>query len=187
MITDIDKYVDFLCKYKINEHQFLILWLVHTKDEQNIKKYKDIKGQFNVYDIQYLIDIGFIDDFGLVNDNKRDYNIFDFIVTDKFSKAVVIDEEDAYEELCKVYPPWINVKGIKYPTIKGDPTVVAKDYFKCFKGNRLAHERIVDITRRYYQRNPPTGNIHDYILNRRWNLLENELFSGAGSDAFKVM
>jgi hypothetical protein len=186
MITDIDKYVEFLCHHRLNEHQFLILWLIHTKDTKSIAKYKDSKGNFNIHDIQYLIDIGFIDDFGLSTNNPY-FNIFDFIVTDKFSKVVVIDEEDSYEELCKVYPPWIKVQGTKYPTITGDPRVISKDYFKCHKGNRLAHQRIVDITKRYYNVNPPTGKIHNYILNRQWNLLEEELNLGVGSDAFKVL
>lgn len=181
MITDIDKYVEFLCKHGINEHQFLILWLVHNKDTESIKKYKIAKGDFSSIDIEYLIDNGFLINLG------TGYNIFDIIVTDKFSKVIVIDEDDAYEELCKVYPPWIDVRGIKYPTIKGDPMVVAKDYKKAHKGNRIAHQRILDITTKYYKTHKVTGNIHDYIQNRRWNLLEEELGKGAGTDAFRSL
>lgn len=184
MITDIDKYVEFLCDNDITANEFLILWLVHTKDTESIKKYKQAKGAFAVVDIEHLISLNFITNFSM----DGSYDIFSMMVTDKFTKRVVIDEDDAYEELQTVYPAWIEVKGTKYPTIKGDPMVVAKDYFKAHKGNRLAHKRIMDITRMYYANRPVTGNIHDYILNRRWNLLEKELGLGNNRvDAFQVI
>lgn len=185
MITDISKYIDFLCDLGISEGQFLILWLIHTKDKVSITKYKNCKGEFSIHDIEYLIDRDYINDFGIIKDGKRDYNIYDFLVTDKFSKVVIIDEEDAYQELCAVYPPWMTVKGTKWPMIKGDPYKIGKEYYKCYKGNRLAHNRIVDITKRYFSNHLVQGNIEDYILNRRWNLLESEVRDI--SDSFKTM
>jgi hypothetical protein len=183
MITDIDKYVDFLCRHQINEHQFLILWLIFNKDTESIKKYKQAKGEFSTIDIEYLIDRGWITDFNVASA----YNIFNMLVTDKFTKAVVIDEDDAYEELCKVYPPWMTIKGVKVPMISGDPSKLSKEYHKAHKGNRLAHQRILSITERYFKNKPPMTKIENYILNRHWNLLESELDKGVGQDVFKTL
>lgn len=186
MITDIDKYVDFLTENKITEHQFLILWLVHTKDEKNIIRYKRAFGQFNIDQVRDLIEKRFIDDFGTIKDGKIEFNIYNFVVTDKFSEKVIVDEEDAYLELCSIYPKWMVVKGTKWPMIKGDPYKIAKEYYKSHKGNKLSHQRVLNITQQYFSNHPVQGNIEDYILNRRWNLLEDEIVVGS-KDVFKTL
>lgn len=185
MITDIDKYVSFLADNKLTEHQFLILWLIHTKDENNIKRYKQSFGQFDVGQVIDLINRKWIDDFGIVKDNKQEFNIYKFIVGEKFAK-LIIDQEDAYEELCVVYPKFMDVKGTKYPMIKGDPYKNAKEYFKYHKGNKIKHEEAVDITKKYYTNHKVTGNIEDYILNKRWKLLKEEL-GGSSGDVFETL
>lgn len=185
MISDVDKYVSFLADNHITEHQFLILWLVYTKDTANIKKYKQSFGDFDYQAIQYLIDSGWLDDFGIAG-QAREYNIYDFIVTEKFMK-VVIDEEDAYKELCDVYPKWMVVKGTKWPMIKGDPEENAKHYKRFHKNNRLVHDRVIRITKEYFKTNPVQSNILDYIQNRRWELLDAELKQGVGKDAFRTL
>lgn len=186
MITDIDKYVEFLTENKLSEHQFLILWLVHTKDEVNIRKYRQSFGQFNIDQVIDLIQTGWIDDFGLIKDNYKTFNIYDFVVSNKFSNRVVIDEEDAYQELCAVYPPFMDVKGVKWPMIKGDPYQNAKDYYKYHKSNKLKHQEAVEITKAYFATHPVTSNIIDYILNRRW-LLFKDLVVGGSKDVFKTL
>ncbi len=186
MIADINKYVDFLISNNLTEHQFLILWLIQTKDEENIKRYRNKFGQFDVDQIFKLIEYGWIEDFGTVKDDKQNFNIYNFLVNDKFTKNVVVDEEDAYQELCAVYPKWMDVKGTKWPMIKGDPYKIAKEYLKCHKKNKLAHDRIVRITEQYFKNHPVQGNIEDYILNRRWNLLE-ELITTSTTDSFKKL
>jgi hypothetical protein len=173
MLIDISKYIDILCEHKISEQQFLILWLVHTKDTENIKKYKEKKGQFNILDLQYLVDIGLLMDFRRTEQDE--WNIYDLLVTDKFTKSVIIDEEDAYEELVKVYPPWFYVKGTKWPSVKGNPIELTKEYKKCHKNNKAAHERIIHITSTYFKGKYAIAKIEDYIRNRMWNLLETEL------------
>jgi len=187
MISDIDKYVEFLTRNSLNEHQFLILWLVHTKDTNNIAKYKEKFNNFNVVDIEYLIDTGWIEDFGIVKDNRRTFNISDFLVTDKFSKVVIIDEDDGYEELVAVYPKWITINGKKVATTTGDPYKLAKEYFKYTKGNRLVHNRVINITEKYFKGREPQTGIEKYILNRHWNLFEEEVNRGPKQDAFTVL
>jgi hypothetical protein len=188
MISNIDKYVDFLTENSINEHQFLIMWLVHTKDKDNIAKYKRKFGQFNTQDVELLIDKRWLDDFGLVKDNMRTYNIYDFMVTDKFTKVVVIDEEDSYDEFSSVYPNWLQIKGVKYPSKTGDPTKIAKEYFKSHKGNRLVHQEIVSTVKTWFATKEfAQEKIENFVLNKRWELLKEELNKGVGQDAFRTL
>jgi len=187
MISDIEKYVDFLTKNKITEHQFLILWLVHTKDVKSIAKYKRANGDFSLDAVNDLIDKGWINDFG-IKDKGRPFDIFNYVVTDKFTEVVLIDQESAYEQLCKVYPKWFVINGIRVPAISGDPYTIEKEYFKCYKGDRIEHERIVSITEKYFKNKPPMAKIENYIKNRMWNLIE-ETLPGQGNnlDAFKQL
>jgi len=186
MISDIDKYVEFLVEHKLSEHQFLLLWLIKTKNTKSIAHYKKHKD-FSISELDDLIEREWIDDFGLVRDNKRTFNIYDFIVTDKFTNAVIVDEEDAYDELKKVYPKWFNIKGTKVPAITGDPLVMAKLYFQCHKGNKLVHAKIVEITANYFKNKPPVEKMENYIKNKRWDDLEEEMGGTQSKDAFNVL
>lgn len=186
MIADIDKYVDFLTENKITEHQFLILWLVHTKDNNNIRKYKQSFGQFNTDQVIDLVDRGWIDDFGTIKDNKIEFNIYNYVVTDEFVKKFIIDEEDAYHRLIAIYPRWFIIKGIKFPTVTGDPLKISKEYAKYHKGNKLATDRVEKITKLYFEKNPiAIAKIENYVLNRMWNLFEDEAMGT--KDAFQTI
>jgi hypothetical protein len=188
MITDVSKYVDFLTRNKLTEHQFLMLWLVHTKDKTNIIKYKNTFGEFKLVDILDLIDRGWINDFGIVRDGVRTYNIYDFLVTDRFTQVILIDEDDAYEELCKNYVKFIEVKGTRYPAITGDPVKLSKDYWKAHKGNRAEHERIVELTKRFVNDNKiQKVKIENYIKNQMWKLIEESTDGPSNKDAFTIL
>lgn len=187
MISDVSKYVAFLATNKLTEAQFLILWLIHTKDVDNIAAYKRGLGDFNIEAIEDLVHRRWVEDFGLIKDNRRSFNIYDFIVTDKFTKAVLADEEEAFEELKKVYPKWFTINGIKRPAIGGDPDAMAREYrIRGHKGNKLEHDRIVDITRRYYEnKDQPDMKLENYIKNKHWTLIEEEL-PGIKFDVFNM-
>lgn len=185
MIDDIKKYVNFLCDLEITEHQFLILWLVSTKDEDTIRAYKLGKGDFRVDEIIDLIDRGYLEDFGTIKDGVRNFNIYDFLVTDKFTKSVIVDKDDAVEELLAVHPKWFNIKGTKVPAITYDIDKLGKLYFQYHKGNRLKHEKVVQITKDYYSRPGyefAQKKIEDYISGRLWILFEEEVQAHKGGD-----
>ncbi len=184
MIDDISKYLDILCDLNINEHQFLILWLVDTKDERNIARYKSKKGDFSIVDIEYLIDMGYLDDFGTIKDGHRTFNIYDFLVTDKFKKVVTIDKDDAFDELVSIYPSFFNIKGLKVPAKSFDDRL-ADEYFKYHKNNRIKHEKVIAITKDYHEKF--TGGFaqkkfEDYIRGRIWIIYQEMLTNEGGGD-----
>jgi hypothetical protein len=179
MINDINKYIDFLVKNKISEHQFLILWLVHTKDQANINRYESSLGKFSTTEVMDLVKRNWLDDYG------RATNICDMVVTEKFTKVVVIDEEDSYEELRKAYPGWLEIKGVAVPAITGDPRKISLEYFKCHRGDRAKHEEIIGIVRRWFAgKTLAQEKIENFVLNKRWELLKEKL-TATSSDTFK--
>ena len=179
MIGDIDKYVDFLSTNNLSPTQFLYLYLCYTQDKKNIDKL-----EIDRFDINYLVDNGWLSEVwegGLIV-----YDLHKSTVRKKFIDKFAIDEEDAYQQLCDVYPKWIVVKNIPYPTIKGDPAKIAEIYRKYHKNNKHLHEEAVEITKKYYNNHPVTGNIEDYILNRRWLLLK-DMINEFKKDAFSIL
>lgn len=185
MVDDIRKYVDILCELDITEHQFLILWLVSTKDEQTIARYRASKDQFKIDEITDLVDRGLLEDFGTIHNGVKSFNIYDFLVTDKFQKEVVIDKDDAIEELIAVYPSWFVIQGKKWPAKTFDIDALGKLYFPAHKGNKAKHEKIVQITKDYHEKitnGVAQKKIEDYIRGRLWILFEEALNENKGGD-----
>ncbi len=184
MIEDIEKYVAILCELNITEHQFLILWLVFHKDEKNIAKYKSYK-KFNLDEIRELIEKDLLNDFGIIKDGERNFNIYDFLVTDRFISKVVIDRDDAIEELVSAYPSWFNIGGKKIPAKNFDFDKLGAVYFAYHKGSRIKHQKVVAITKDYHEK--ITGGwaqkkIEDYLAGKLWILYEEELGSKGNAD-----
>lgn len=174
-MLDVNRYVEFLTENKLTEHQFLILWLVHMKDEKNIAKYRATFDQFNVDEVLNLIDRGWIEDFGLVKDNMRTFSIYDFIVTDKFTDTIVIDTYEAGQELIETYPSWcfINNRRISAKSCDHDELIVR--YARIIKNSRHKHNEIVDLVRKMKISNEyaPMG-IDKFVGSRHWNLLKED-------------
>lgn len=175
-MIDINNYIDFLTKNKLTEHQFLMLWLVHTKDAHNVARYKKAFGDFDIDQLEDLIDNGWIEDFGIVRDGKKTYNIADFLVGDKFTEVVVIDEFDAIEELWSAYPHWVRIGGNNKGVAKAtDPDVLGQKYIKIIKKNRQLHNRIIDAINKMKKKDPLAPmKIENFVVSRHWEVLFEE-------------
>jgi hypothetical protein len=175
-MIEIDKYVDFITEHKLSEHQFLILWLINAKDGKNIAKYRKTFDTFNTDEIKELITRGWIDDFGLVEDNIRTYNIYDFIVTNKFTETVYIDSFDAGDELIDTYPNWVMIKNIRVSAKSCDHDELISLYGKILKNNRNKHNdiiRLVQSMKELHNGYAPMG-IEKFVKSRHWTILEED-------------
>lgn len=175
-MIDIDRYVDFVTENNITEHQFLILWLVHTKDEKNITKYRKAFDHFDIDDITDLIDRGWIEDFGVIKDGVRDFNIYHFVVTDKFTEVVHIDTFEAGDELIRTYPNWLLINNKKISAKSCDHDIVAERYAKIIKNSRQKHDSIIKLIKRMKEKTEYVSmGIEKFVASRHWLLLEEEL------------
>ena len=180
-MIDINRYVDFITENKISEHQFLILWLVHTKDEENVAKYRKVFDQFKPEEIIDLIDRGWIEDFDIVKNGERSFNIYNFIITDKFTEVVYIDTFDAGDELIKVYPNWLMIDNRRISAKSCDHDLLAQRYAKIIKNNRQKHEDIVRLIRKMKEKSEFAKiGIEKFVSSRHWNLLKEELEEDSG-------
>jgi hypothetical protein len=76
-------------------------------------------------------------------------------VTEKFKQHFLIsDVEQAFNDVLRLYPSWVNVKGLEFPAVDKSPEILAKLYGEhVLKGrNALLHERFLMITELYLKR-----------------------------------
>lgn len=188
MVDDIDKYIDVLCELEITEHQFLILWLISNKDEANIAKYRLKFKNFKTNEILDLIDRGFIEDFGVVRDGIQTFNIYDFLITDSFKKRMIVDTDDAFEELVSAYPSFFNIKGQKVPAKAYDERL-AEEYRKYHKNSKSKHDKVIEITKNYHEKFTKgfaQKKIEDYIRGKIWIIYEEALKENNADIGFKM-
>lgn len=178
-MIDVKDYVTYMIDENLTEHQILILWLVHTKNANLIGQYKKKFGQFDVDQILDLINRGYIEDFGLVKDNKREFDIYNFIVGDKFSNSIYIDEYEAGEQLISTYPSFLVINGTTISAKSCDHDDLAIKYAKIIKNNRKKHERILELVKMMSTDNNGKAvmGVEKFVASRHWNLLE-EQFEG---------
>lgn len=185
-MIDISKYVDFLVKNELTEHQFLILWLIYTKDGTNIAKYRKAFDQFDTEQILELVDNGWIEDFGVIRDNLRTYNINNFLVTPKFTDTVVIDGYEAFDELVAHYPRFLKINNIKTSTMTGGYDDLAEYYNdKVIKSSRSKHEMIMSVVKKLgdNMNRYNISGIKKFLETRQYMfLLEDEEFMSSSSE-----
>lgn len=175
MIYEIDKYTDFLCNAKINPTQFFICWLLHNKDYKNLKKYLELVGVFNKEDFKDLIDKGYLLN---SNPNATSYDIINLFVTPEFAEYIIIEEDEAFEQLMEAYPDYVLVNGRRFPAkgLKLDEEKGVRElYGKIIKKNKFLHFDIITITKEWKvaTNNEATIKIDKYVVSRYWEQIRN--------------
>jgi len=155
MISDINKFVQFLADYKLTADEFLFMWLCHTKDWANIYKYVEFVGGFQPSMIRKLEDRGLV-----INVNKRgEYFADSFIVAEDFAgKAFSEDFEQCAQEFWDAYPSWLWIDGKKMPAKNWDMMAFEKFYVSKVKNTPGLHTRIMRALR--YQTESSAGEIN---------------------------
>lgn len=89
-------------------------------------------------------------------DNLDIIKLTEMKVTEKFKQHFLIsDIEQAFNDVLKLYPSWVNVKGIEYPAVDKSPATLIKLYGEHVLNGRnaLLHERFLMITELYLKKN----------------------------------
>jgi len=174
MIYEIDKYTEFLCNYKITANQFYICWLLYTKDYTNLKKYVATFGKFEEDEIKDLIERDF-----LVNTNPKAtaYNVQCLFVTVDFADKIIIEPDDAFDELMEHYPKFVVVNGNKYPATGlnwQDEKGLREAYGKEIKKNKFLHNTVIELLKEWKEQNGGYAlfKIDKFITSKYWKELK---------------
>lgn len=175
MIYDVDKFTDFIIKMQLTPTQFFICWLLERNDVGNLKRYIDAFGKLEEKDLEYLIvDKGYI-----VNTapQSRYLDVNSLFVSIDFKESILIDEDEAFEQLRDAYPKYVQVNGTKFPSTGltlSDHTVLNEMYAKEIKNNKFRHEQILNLVEKWKEtvgENAPF-KIDKFITSKYWKELE---------------
>lgn len=175
MIYEVDKFTDYLVDTQLTPTQFFICWLLERRDLDNLSKYLKGVGKFDGHDFQYLIDKGY-----LVNTdpNCKEFNASNLVVTLEF-KEMLIDEDDAFEELLDIYPKYVAVDGRRFPTTGltlSDHLLAKQAYHSTIKNNKFLHIRIINTIKTWKDKigEDAPFKIDKFITSRYWLELEKD-------------
>ena len=183
MFIDFNRYIQCLVDKKLTPNQYIICHLIYHRDLNNMKKYVDSVGKFNKKDIEYLIDKGY-----LLSTNPN--NVGDFIslvATKLFSDTIIIDEEEAFEEVLDIYPDFFYINRSKVASKACSNILeVEKYYYKLIKGDRFKHESIIEkskkVIRMMEEGKLNWHKIDKFILGQMWKLADKEKLEGNNTD-----
>jgi hypothetical protein len=173
MITHVDEWVNLLTRLKISPNQFLICWLVYEKDMASTIKYyqENPKNRFSIEDIEYLVE----NDFLLrLSKDKNNNNLDYFMTTPKFTENLIVDEDDAGDEIWDAYPSWLMVNNHKVSAKSCDKDDLKRKYSLKIKGSMKKHLQIMATLKEYVNRNNglATMGIEKFVGSEQWNVLE---------------
>jgi len=164
-----EKLTNIYVKYGITPNQFYVLYLIYSKDWNNLYRYKENviskvtkndKGEsinlhgFDVEEeLQPLIDKGYLEDPFTRGVSRSNFEIVDLMVTPTFSSKIFIDSWQAGEELWKLYPHFLEINGQKVVAKKGGE----------MNGKYYGKEELIEL---YSKKIGNSRDKHDWILRK---------------------
>lgn len=176
MIYDVERFTDYLVQLKLTPTQFYICWLIEQRDTDNLEKYLKGVGKFDSEDFIYLIDKGYLID---VNPKGKEFTTGNLIVTLEF-KEMLVDEEEAFDELLNIYPKFVTVNGVRFPTTGftlHEHLLAKQAYQKVIKNNKYLHVKIlslIDTWKKSIGENAPF-KVDKFITSKYWEQLEGKV------------
>lgn len=175
MIYEVDKFTDYLVDTKLTPTQFYICWLLDRRDLKNLEKYLKGVGKFDSHDFMHLIERGFLIN---TDPNGKSFDANSLVVTLEF-KEMLIDEDEAFEELLLIYPKYVVVENRKFPTTGLTMTehdLARKAYHRAIKNNKFLHVKIIRLIEEWKRKIGESApfKIDKFITGKYWNELENE-------------
>lgn len=174
MIYEIDKYTDYLCDMGISANQFYFCWLLYTKDYKNLKKYINRFGNFEENEIKDLIDRGIV-----LNTNPKAtaFNTESLHVGLDFAEQIIIEPEEAFDELMESYPKFVVVNNNKFPATGlnwQDERGLREAYSKEIKKNKFLHRSIIELLKEWKEANGGYAlfKIDKFITSKYWRELK---------------
>lgn len=156
-----EQYVNFICKHKLTQGQFLLLYLIYKERLDLIQLYKstfpaDDGTMIGRLWIDDLVSRGFLIKEG--NHTK---------VTLLF-KQQFCNKIDVAEELLKVYPSTTEIDGKIIPLTAIDTIEVANLYITTILDNREEHEEVLKDIQYAVQHNMINIGIKKFIQSKYW-------------------
>lgn len=168
MYRDVNKYIDFLVKNYLTQDQFLMLYLIRTKDHENIKKFKQAfpkldKSMIGEEYKQDLIDRGFVQKTG---DND---SIDSYVITEKFNKLFLKNYIEAADEFWAIYPSYGTINGTPIPLKNMDKYQFANAYVARINNSVEEHLEVLEDLKFGIKNNLIKCGIEKFVVAEMWS------------------
>lgn len=186
MFTNVEKFIDILCKHDLTADEFLFCYLIHMdkKGFPLIYKYVEnvttlnhnlntVKGGWSEGSIKKLLDKNFIFSMNKYNASKnRDDHYPDFYLpTTTFKEIIAFELEEAFEEVLALYPPFINIDGKNIPAKSCDIEALSTIYCRMIKDNIKTHEEVLDLLKYAVDNSMISMGIEKWVKSRQWETI----------------
>lgn len=176
MIYETKKYVETLVRLEITPNQFLFCWLLYNKEWELMKYYMEKFGTFGIKEIHDLADKDVI---VLLNKGSDKLIPSEIVVTERFAFEMIVDSEDAWEELIKTYPAKLVVNGVQFAArgmTLNDEKELKQRYTDYIKKNKYEHQNIISLVQKWKDKNGGFAvmKIDKFITSKYWLDLEVE-------------
>lgn len=176
MITNVEKYIDILEEFDINEEQFLFCYLLATRNIKLIEKHFIRKNRMfkrGVLDKMVISGAIIIKNY---SKDQKGLTLANIQVTEKFKDKIIVDIEKAAKEIYEAYFDHGYANGARWPA----RDIIFEDfvelYGKRIKNNIEEHERILRITKLYRKtRQFAETGLKKYIGTFAYNTIEAEI------------
>ena len=165
-----EKLVGFLSSRKMSANQYLLCHLLYMEEHDLLATLvKDDKLKFTKKEVDDLIENGYL--VKLHGDNSQ----FSFMVTDKFSRAIFVDNEEAGEQLWSTYPKVLDIEGVMQSTRTCDKDDILEVYYKRIRGSKKKHEFVMQMLNRYVDlvktRKMNAMGIEKWVKGENWDVV----------------
>lgn len=182
MIINIDRFVNFLNENELSSDQFLILYLIYQGrikllQEYNYKQQESGNHGVRISDLERLHDYGYLyfayakdknGEFFLIH-NKYVPDLNSLILTESFNDELIIQNDDAAEELFESFPAITRLKNIVVKRSDGGDVEKAMDWYRKYINNdRIKHQEIVKRLKTAIEYGYLESGFPKWVFGRMW-------------------
>lgn len=175
-MIDVKELTQVLIEHDLTIDQFYILLLLRdvSKEGGNNKvaqSYIDKFGMFSIFDIEALVEKGFVTDF---NSPGETY-FYHYMVSPIKTKSIFIDD-DMFDELWNEYPAYLLINNTKIPSKSDGYDEIKIVYLKAIRHSAKNHERVMKAVRKQNERETYAKiKLLNFIKSKEWdNILKDD-------------
>ena len=181
-MIDIDRYMDFLVDNRINQQQFIFMYLIHLERVDLIRKYKarfptESNNMISGRNLADLKERGYIIVHG-TNSNEIE-------LTNKFSK-IFMDDYECGNELWGEYPFYITSNGRRYPLKGMDKNVFRNLYAKKIRHSLEEHKEVMKDLQFAKENDLIFTGIEKFLNGEQWSDIRKIRKGEISADAYRT-
>lgn len=169
MFVNTSRYVDFLVEHDISADQFILMWLIYRNDMHSILRYNEKGPGFRPSDVRRMIERGWLIDLN-EGDEKMIIveGVYKLLITESFRELILIDSDEALDDLWKLYPPFIDLDGKRVPAKSVDKDRLAADYGRIIQNDVYQHRYVKRMLEEAVKAGMISMGIEKWVKSRQW-------------------